>query len=170
VIHERWTGKDTEGSGHGLTLKSIPSICLEKLRKPRRTSVGITGLRAETWTRDLTNTKQEVYISQNFWSIKNEEAPLMSILLGKPQKLWTQWNVHVWLPFSQTAHALKHHYGRLRHHCHWLIVILDVPPLCMQIVLSLLRSLSRQRPFTEIHLATFSPTELIIVSQLPYFP
>jgi hypothetical protein len=42
-----------------LFLRYYPSICLEGLRKPRKTSVRIANLRADTWKRDIPNTKQE---------------------------------------------------------------------------------------------------------------
>jgi hypothetical protein len=33
-----WIGKDLEGNGRGLILRYDPSICLEGLRKPQKTS------------------------------------------------------------------------------------------------------------------------------------
>jgi hypothetical protein len=57
VIREWWIGKDLEGSGRGLILRNLPGIRLEGLRKPQK--LRIAGLRADIWTRDLPNTKQD---------------------------------------------------------------------------------------------------------------
>jgi hypothetical protein len=57
VISERWSGKDFEGSGHGLILRYYPGIRLEGQRKTMKIYVRIAGVRAEIWTRDLPNTE-----------------------------------------------------------------------------------------------------------------
>jgi hypothetical protein len=59
VISELWIRKYVEGSGRGLILRSYPGICLQRLSKERKTSDRIVGLRAEIWTWDFPNTKQE---------------------------------------------------------------------------------------------------------------
>jgi hypothetical protein len=61
VIREWWTVNDLEGSGRGLTLSYYSSICLDGLRQSRKTSDREASLRAEIWTRDLPNSKQECW-------------------------------------------------------------------------------------------------------------
>jgi hypothetical protein len=61
-----------EGSGRGLILRHCSGIRLEELKKQRNTSVRITGLRAEIWTRDLSNRNRSVNLSSTtlgfrFW-------------------------------------------------------------------------------------------------------
>jgi hypothetical protein len=48
-----------ERSGRGLTEGTIPVYSWRDWGKPRKSSVSIAGLRAEIWTRDFPNTKQE---------------------------------------------------------------------------------------------------------------
>jgi hypothetical protein len=58
VIDEWWIGNNMEGSGRGLIWGNIPAF-MEGLRKLRKTSVRIPGLRAEIWTQNLPNTKHK---------------------------------------------------------------------------------------------------------------
>jgi hypothetical protein len=51
--------KDLEGSGMGLILRHYSGIHLKGLRKPLENAVRTEILRAEIWTRDIPNTKQE---------------------------------------------------------------------------------------------------------------
>jgi hypothetical protein len=53
------TGKDVEGSVHGLFLRYYPRIFLRLWEKPWKTSERIAGLQAEIWTQSLQNMKQE---------------------------------------------------------------------------------------------------------------
>jgi hypothetical protein len=48
-----------EASGRGLIWGTIPKFAWRDWGKLRKSSVAIPGLRTETWTRDLPNTKQE---------------------------------------------------------------------------------------------------------------
>jgi hypothetical protein len=48
-----------ERSGRGLIQNSIPTFILRDWGMPQKTSVGITRLCADFWTRNLPNTKQE---------------------------------------------------------------------------------------------------------------
>jgi hypothetical protein len=55
---------DCKGSGRNRSwpnLRHCPHICLEGLKKPRRSSIRITSLRVQVWIRDLPNTKQECW-------------------------------------------------------------------------------------------------------------
>jgi hypothetical protein len=55
----KWlNGRNLELIGRSLILRYYPCICLEGLRK---TTKSLVGLRAEIWTRDLPNTRQEHY-------------------------------------------------------------------------------------------------------------
>jgi hypothetical protein len=47
------------GSNRGIILRYYLGICMEGLKKPRKTSFRIACLQAETWSRDITNSKQE---------------------------------------------------------------------------------------------------------------
>jgi hypothetical protein len=46
-----------EGSGRGLL---VPEFAWRDLENPRKNSVTITGIRAEIWTRNLQDTKQDL--------------------------------------------------------------------------------------------------------------
>jgi hypothetical protein len=56
MISERWIGKDMKERSWR-NLRKYPGICSMDWRKPGKTSVRIAGLRAESWIRDLPNTK-----------------------------------------------------------------------------------------------------------------
>jgi hypothetical protein len=51
-----------EGSGRGLMKGTISAFDWKDWGNPRKLSVGIADLRAEVWTRDLPNMKQECYL------------------------------------------------------------------------------------------------------------
>jgi hypothetical protein len=60
VINKLWIGKDLERSNRSLTLRNYTGIRLEGLRKNNeKASARIPGLRAEFWTWDLRNMKQQ---------------------------------------------------------------------------------------------------------------
>jgi hypothetical protein len=59
LICEKWNGKDLEGSGRGLIYGTFPAFARDTERKPWKTSLKITSLRADIWTWDLPNKNQE---------------------------------------------------------------------------------------------------------------
>jgi hypothetical protein len=59
VIHEWCIGKDMEGSGRCLINGTVPVFVSSNWVQPRNPSVRTADIRAEIWTRNLPNTKQE---------------------------------------------------------------------------------------------------------------
>jgi len=59
VMREWRNGKHLEENGRGLILRYYTVFAWKDWRKPRKPSVIIASLRAEIWTQDLPNTKQE---------------------------------------------------------------------------------------------------------------
>jgi hypothetical protein len=59
MVDEWWIEKNVEEAVVDYFKVLYPSICLEGLRIMTKSSVRIAGLRAEIWTRELSNTKQE---------------------------------------------------------------------------------------------------------------
>jgi hypothetical protein len=55
MVNECWIGKDTEGSGHGLILGTIPAYAWRNWRKPRKMSVMISDVSVKTLTGHLPN-------------------------------------------------------------------------------------------------------------------
>jgi hypothetical protein len=55
MISEWRIGKDVEGRGRGLI---TPAFAWRDWEKPRKSSVGMANLRAETLTREIPNAKQ----------------------------------------------------------------------------------------------------------------
>jgi hypothetical protein len=72
--------KDVEGRGGGLILRYNSGICLEGLRQTTKTSVRISGLRAEIWTRDLQNMKQ-------LCSSLNHDVWFTDLILGEAKSI-----------------------------------------------------------------------------------
>jgi hypothetical protein len=61
---EWWIGNYLEYNSCCLILRLYPGTSLEGLTKTTKTSAGITGLRADIWTRDHSKTKQEFSVSE----------------------------------------------------------------------------------------------------------
>jgi hypothetical protein len=61
-------GKDLEASGRHLIKDTTPELTWRDRGKPRKISIPITGLRAEIWTQELPNTKQE------YWPLDHEDG------------------------------------------------------------------------------------------------
>jgi hypothetical protein len=59
MINERWIGKDMEGSDRGIIWCIMPAFACRGCGRPQKTSVRITGLQAEIWTRTFPNTKPD---------------------------------------------------------------------------------------------------------------
>jgi hypothetical protein len=69
VICKWWTDKGRERKRWWPNLRFFPGICLEGLRKLKKNLDGVAGLRAEIWTQNLPNTKQNLLAARLWCSL-----------------------------------------------------------------------------------------------------